>query len=214
MGQGQDIDANSTTETDETLHYGVDQVIPDNNVDLENGAKSDDDNDDGDKIDYPLSASSPIVENDTQTINSAPQHDSVDPDTVNTPSDKNVLDDNNSSNPTNAVTPPGLPSPPFLSSISSTTSNDNQSGPPFLPTLLQDTEFLGPVAKYYRNKNILLTGATGFIGKSVLWKLIQSLGQSIGCIYLLVRSGNNKRSKMGRPNDRIKSELWNNKVIR
>jgi hypothetical protein len=212
MAQGQDIDANSTIEADEALYSGVDQVIPDNNVDLENEAK-DDDNDD-DKADHPLSASSPIVETDTQTTNSAPQHDSNDPDTVTPSLDKNVLDDTNGSSTTEAAIPPELPSPQSSSSIPSVASNDNESVPFLSPNLSQDTEFLDPVAKYYRNKSILLTGATGFIGKSVLWKLIHSLGQSIGCIYLLVRSGNNKRSKMGRPNDRIKSELWNNKVTK
>lgn len=80
------------------------------------------------------------------------------------------------------------------------------------PSLSTDTTLQGPVIDFYRNKNILLTGSTGFIGKSILWKLIHSLGNSVGRIYLLVRNGNTKRSKMGLPNDRIKNEILNNKV--
>ncbi|KAI8096845.1 male sterility protein-domain-containing protein [Halteromyces radiatus] len=80
-------------------------------------------------------------------------------------------------------------------------------------TVAADTILQGSVAQYYQNKNILLTGATGFIGKAVLWKLIHSLGRNLGRIYLLVRNGNTKRSKMGRPNDRIKNEILNNKAF-
>lgn len=68
------------------------------------------------------------------------------------------------------------------------------------------------VVDFYAGKTVLLTGSTGFVGKAVLWKLIQSLGSSIGKIYLLIRSGSNKRSKIGRPADRIKNEILNNKV--
>lgn len=76
------------------------------------------------------------------------------------------------------------------------------------------SEFQGPVIHHYRHKNILLTGATGFIGKAILWKLMQSLRQDIGQVYLLIRSGGNKRSKIGRPAERLKNEIFNNKVHR
>ncbi|KAI7885881.1 hypothetical protein K492DRAFT_141202 [Lichtheimia hyalospora FSU 10163] len=69
------------------------------------------------------------------------------------------------------------------------------------------------VVDFYAGKTVLLTGSTGFVGKAVLWKLIQSLGSSIGKIYLLIRSGSNKRSKIGRPADRIKNEILNNKAF-
>ncbi|KAI9498954.1 male sterility protein-domain-containing protein [Zychaea mexicana] len=72
---------------------------------------------------------------------------------------------------------------------------------------------LSPVTEFYRGKTILLTGATGFVGKAVLWKLVQSLGPSLGKIYLLIRNGSNKRSKIGRPADRIKSEILSNKAF-
>lgn len=68
------------------------------------------------------------------------------------------------------------------------------------------------ITEFYQGKNILLTGATGFVGKAVLWKLIQSVGPRLGKIYLLIRNGSNKRSKIGRPSDRVKNEILNNKV--
>ncbi|KAG1141507.1 hypothetical protein G6F38_008375 [Rhizopus arrhizus] len=75
------------------------------------------------------------------------------------------------------------------------------------------SEFQGPVIHHYRHKNILLTGATGFVGKAILWKLMQSLRQDIGHVYLLIRSGGNKRSKIGRPAERLKNEIFNNKAF-
>ncbi|KAG0165159.1 hypothetical protein DFQ30_008902 [Apophysomyces sp. BC1015] len=70
----------------------------------------------------------------------------------------------------------------------------------------------GPVFDFYRHKGILLTGVTGFVGKAVLWKLISSLGESMGKIYVLIRSGGNKRHKLGRPADRIQNEIIQNKA--
>ncbi|KAI8073259.1 male sterility protein-domain-containing protein [Gongronella butleri] len=71
----------------------------------------------------------------------------------------------------------------------------------------------GPISTYYKGKTILLTGATGFVGKAILWKLIRSLGPHLGRIYLLIRNGNTKRSKMGRPMDRLKQEILSNKAF-
>lgn len=62
---------------------------------------------------------------------------------------------------------------------------------------------------FYRGKSILLTGSTGFLGKSILWKLIDSFGTDIDKIYLLVRYGNSKR-KIGRPHERLQSEILSN----
>lgn len=73
-------------------------------------------------------------------------------------------------------------------------------------------ELSGPVLDFYKHKNILMTGATGFIGKTILWKLIQSLQHNLGRVYILIRSGSNKRSKIGRPAERLKNEIFNNKV--
>ncbi|KAI8975018.1 male sterility protein-domain-containing protein [Pilobolus umbonatus] len=81
------------------------------------------------------------------------------------------------------------------------------------PITMENTQFQGPVIDYYRNKNILMTGATGFIGKAILWKLIYSLRQDMGYVYILVRSGSHKRSKIGRPSERVQNEIWNNKAF-
>ncbi|KAI8977495.1 male sterility protein-domain-containing protein [Mycotypha africana] len=70
-----------------------------------------------------------------------------------------------------------------------------------------------PIINFYKNKNILITGVTGFIGKAILWKLLDTLRDDIGTIFLLIRSGNVKRSKLGRPADRLKSEVINNKAF-
>lgn len=80
------------------------------------------------------------------------------------------------------------------------------------PILVDESDFQGPVIDFYRKKNILMTGATGFVGKAILWKLIQALRQDIGLIYILVRSGSIKRSKIGRPEERLRNEIFNNKV--
>lgn len=81
------------------------------------------------------------------------------------------------------------------------------------PIIIDESDFQGPVIDFYKNKNILMTGVTGFVGKAILWKLIQALRQDIGQIYILIRSGSIKRSKIGRPEERLRSEIFNNKVI-
>ncbi|KAI9480913.1 MAG: male sterility protein-domain-containing protein [Benjaminiella poitrasii] len=74
-------------------------------------------------------------------------------------------------------------------------------------------DFQGSIIDHYKNKNILMTGVTGFIGKAILWKLIQALRQDIGTIYILIRSGSMKRSKIGRPSERLSNEVFNNKAF-
>lgn len=80
------------------------------------------------------------------------------------------------------------------------------------PMLVDENDFKGPVIDFYKGKNILMTGITGFVGKAILWKLIQALRQDIGQIYILIRSGSIKRSKLGRPEERLRNEVFNNKV--
>ena len=46
------------------------------------------------------------------------------------------------------------------------------------------------VVKFYKNKNILITGASGFLGKVLLWKLLDTC-PDIGKIFVLLRSKNN-----------------------
>jgi len=49
---------------------------------------------------------------------------------------------------------------------------------------------MSTIVDFYKNKNVLITGATGFLGKVLLWKLCQSC-PDIGKIYVLLRSKNN-----------------------
>ncbi|KAI8149990.1 male sterility protein-domain-containing protein [Fennellomyces sp. T-0311] len=137
----------------------------------------------------------------------------------------NQGDDNSYTQPLMSPSPPSSPETPAPTSDDSVelVSSPEEHRPPEEhvavagspvepspePTVLQ----LSPVAEFYRGKTILLTGATGFVGKAVLWKLVQSFGPSLGKVYLLIRNGSNKRSKIGRPADRIKSEILSNRAF-
>ena len=46
------------------------------------------------------------------------------------------------------------------------------------------------VVDFYKNKNVLITGASGFLGKVLVWKLIEAC-PDVGTIHLLLRSKNN-----------------------
>jgi|688.fasta_scaffold559684_1 fatty acyl-CoA reductase len=46
------------------------------------------------------------------------------------------------------------------------------------------------LVSFYKDKSILLTGATGFVGKHVLEKILRSLG-NFKCVYVLVRPKKN-----------------------
>jgi hypothetical protein len=102
--------------------------------------------------------------------------------------------------------------PPDDASSYSTVTPESLNNDDTKPLSMNETDFVGPVMDFYKHKNILMTGATGFIGKAVLFKLLKSLRQDVGLIYVLIRSGSNKRTKMGRPLDRIRNEILNNKV--
>lgn len=49
-------------------------------------------------------------------------------------------------------------------------------------TILRDVS----IAQFYGGKSILITGATGFMGKVMVEKLLRDCGQ-VKCIYILVR---------------------------
>lgn len=68
------------------------------------------------------------------------------------------------------------------------------------------------VAEFYNGKSVLITGATGFIGKAVLWKLLKSLHEPIEKIYLLIRLSGTQRKSNSRPSDRFHQEILSNKV--
>lgn len=42
------------------------------------------------------------------------------------------------------------------------------------------------ISEFYSDKNILITGGTGFFGKCLVWKLLNDL--NVKRIYILVRS--------------------------
>lgn len=48
------------------------------------------------------------------------------------------------------------------------------------------------LAEFYSNKNVLITGATGFVGKVLLWKLLTEF-KDIGTIFVLMREKNGDR---------------------
>lgn len=58
------------------------------------------------------------------------------------------------------------------------------------------------IPKFYANKKILITGATGFIGKVLLWKLLRSC-PLVDTIYVLIRP------KYGKNTSARKDELFN-----
>lgn len=62
------------------------------------------------------------------------------------------------------------------------------------------------IEEFYRNKCVLITGATGFIGKVLVEKLLRSC-PDIGTIYLLMRP------KRGQQVSARLTDLLNTKVI-
>lgn len=86
---------------------------------------------------------------------------------------------------------------------------ETNSDIPDLPISSVDpsSEKLLNVQEFYRNKTVLLTGATGFIGKALLWKL---LSFQVERIFILLRCANQRRQ--GSPNDRLRDEILTNKV--
>lgn len=60
------------------------------------------------------------------------------------------------------------------------------------------------IENYLNGKNVLITGATGFMGKVLIEKLLRTC-PNLGKIYVLIRT--NKKSKIDRLNDLIKTEV-------
>lgn len=63
------------------------------------------------------------------------------------------------------------------------------------------------ISTFYNQKCILITGASGFIGKAVLWKLIHSLGTSIDKVFVVLR-----QSRQRSPKGRFQDDILSNKV--
>lgn len=64
------------------------------------------------------------------------------------------------------------------------------------------------VESFYSGRSVFVTGASGFIGKVLIEKLLRSC-PSIGNIYLLMRPGKDNRS----PNDRLREEFCKSRVF-
>lgn len=65
------------------------------------------------------------------------------------------------------------------------------------------------IKDYYRHKTILITGATGFVGKAILWNLLKVAGNDLEKVYVLIRP---KRISAGSPSQRILDEIINTPV--
>lgn len=65
------------------------------------------------------------------------------------------------------------------------------------------------IKTFYKQKCVLITGASGFIGKAVLWKLFQSLGDSVDKIFVLLRKS---RQHQRSARDRLHDDILSNKV--
>lgn len=63
------------------------------------------------------------------------------------------------------------------------------------------------IKNFYNQKCILITGASGFIGKALLWKLMQSL-TLVDTIFVLLRKNRHQRSAK----DRLQDDILSNKV--
>ncbi|KAI7896859.1 male sterility protein-domain-containing protein [Mucor mucedo] len=66
------------------------------------------------------------------------------------------------------------------------------------------------IKNFYNQKSILITGASGFIGKALLWKLMQSLGQSFDKIFVLLRK---TRQHQRSARDRLQDDILSNKAF-
>ncbi len=62
------------------------------------------------------------------------------------------------------------------------------------------------IKAYFKNKSVFITGATGFLGKILIEKLIRSC-YDLNKIYVLVRA---KKGKL--PNERVNEITDSNKV--
>ena len=70
---------------------------------------------------------------------------------------------------------------------------------------MNTTSNISEIADYFKDKSIFLTGATGFLGKVLIEKLLKSC-HDLKCIYILIRS------KKGYDADARLNELLNFKV--
>lgn len=77
---------------------------------------------------------------------------------------------------------------------------------PSPPFVTQRKDEVSPIAEFYHGKNVFITGATGFIGKVLVEKLLRSCS-GVKNIYILIRSKKGKE-----PSQRVE-ELLNAKIF-
>jgi fatty acyl-CoA reductase len=63
---------------------------------------------------------------------------------------------------------------------------------------------MATIQDFYREKSVFLTGASGFLGKQILEKLLRSC--NVNCVYVLVRPKKGKSSEE-RKSLMLKSEV-------
>ena len=68
------------------------------------------------------------------------------------------------------------------------------------------------ISEFFRNKTILITGATGFLGKPVVAKILADLSD-VKRIYLLVRSRTDPSGKVNSAADRLEDEFFTSSVF-
>ena len=73
--------------------------------------------------------------------------------------------------------------------------------------------------KFWHGKNVFITGATGFVGKALVEKLLREFGDDCGTIYLLVRARMVRSRKPGVPDEnrgvdeRLRSEIYDSQLF-
>ncbi|KAG1470503.1 hypothetical protein G6F56_002651 [Rhizopus delemar] len=105
-----------------------------------------------------------------------------------------------------AVTPESPPEP----ELEEETVNEESLDPKSCNEDIETPPEKKTLESFYKNKSILLTGGTGFIGKAVLWKLLDSLSDSIDTIFILLRP---TRVNPNSAERRLKDDILSNKAF-
>ena len=71
---------------------------------------------------------------------------------------------------------------------------------------------MNTISEFFRNKTILITGATGFLGKPVVAKILTDL-PDIKRIYLLIRNRTEPNGKVSSAADRLEDEFFTSSVF-